>query len=436
FADAAAFAGINYGRVADDLPSPAQVVLLLKSLGVDRVKIFDTDSGVLSAFAGSNISLTVALPNELLAAAAGGSSLTDSWVQSNVLPYGGIEAIAVGNEVFAASGNLTAFLVPAMENVYNSLAKYGVASVKVSSPIALGALQSSYPPSAGRFDEELIQPAMKPMLNFLRQTGSYLMANVYPYFAYTANADSIPLDYALLSSNSSGNTDPENGLVYQSLFEAQVDAVYAAMAAIGFDDVDIVVSETGWPSQGDPDEAGASVENAAAYNGNLVRRVLAGNGTPLRPSVPLQVYLFALFNEDQKPGPTSERNYGLFYPDEQKVYDVPLTAAGLDEATEVSKIQSPPGSFAGGSQTWCVANEDAGTDKLQQALDYACGNSLVNCRPIQPGATCYDPNTLLAHASFAFNSYYQMMDRASGSCDFGGGAHVVSQPPNFGNCRF
>jgi len=29
----------------------------------------------------------------------------------------------------------------------------------------------------------------------------------------------------------------------------------------------------------------------------------------------LEVYLFALFNEDLKPGPTLERSYGLYQPD-------------------------------------------------------------------------------------------------------------------------
>ncbi|KAK6149354.1 hypothetical protein DH2020_016879 [Rehmannia glutinosa] len=362
FSDAGTI-GINYGRIADNLPSPPQVVQLLKAQGITKVKLYDTDSTVLSALSGSGISVTVALPNEQLSAAAASTSFTDSWVQSNILPYhpkAMIEAIAVGNEVFVDPKNTTPFLVPAMENVYASLSKYDVASsIKVSSPLALSALQTSYPSSSGSFKPDLIEPVIKPMLNFLKQTGSYLMVNVYPFFAYTGNTDTISLNYALFRDNS-GNKDPNNGLLYKNLFEAQIDAVFAATAAVGFNDVKIVVSETGWPSKGDENEAGASTENAAAYNGNLVSRVLTGGGTPLRPDEPLNVYLFALFNEDQKPGATSERNYGLFYPNKEKVYDIPLTVEGLKNAPNMteSKTQVVAG------QTWCVANDKAGKREI------------------------------------------------------------------------
>ncbi|KAH6795788.1 hypothetical protein C2S51_036774 [Perilla frutescens var. frutescens] len=424
--------GINYGRIANDLPSPPQVVQLLKAQGVTKIKIFDADSAVLSALSGSGISVIVGLPNEHLYSAASNQSFTDTWVKSNILrlPYHHrrtvIDAVAVGNEVFVDPGNTTSFLVPAMKNIHASLLKYDVASsIKVSSPIALSALQSSYPPSSGSFKPGLVEQVIRPMLSFLKRTESYLMVNAYPFFAYSANTDKISLDYALFRNNS-GAVDSNNGIVYKSLFEAQIDAVFAAMKTLGFHDVKMVVTETGWPSKADENEAGASRQNAAEYNGNLVHRVLTGGGTPLRPDQHLFVYLFALFNENEKSGPKSERNYGLFYPNKRKVYDIQLTAEGFGGAVNGSKDEV---AAAGGGQTWCVANGESGVEKLQKALNYACGEGGADCRSIQKGATCYDPNTVVAHASYAFSSYYQINSRKSGTCYFGGAAYVVTQPP-------
>ncbi|QHO27095.1 Glucan endo-1,3-beta-glucosidase [Arachis hypogaea] len=446
--------GVNYGRIANNLPSAVKVVQLLKSNGLNRVKVYDTDPAVLHALSGTDIKVTVDLPNQQLFAAARSLSFAVAWVNRNVAayhPHTQIEAIAVGNEVFADPGNTTKFLVPAMKNIHQALIRFNLHNqIKVSSPIALAALGNSYPSSAGSFRPELIEPVFEPMLRFLRETGSYLMVNVYPFFAYESNADVISLDYALFRQNA-GVVDPGNGLRYFNLFDAQIDAVFAALSALKYNDVEIVVTETGWPSKGDNNEVGASVENAAAYNGNLVRKILTGGGTPLRPKADLTVYLFALFNENQKFGPTSERNFGLFYPDERKVYDIPFTTEGLKDyhdrpstspspstaapATPVNPVTAPSTGNGGVSKssaanTWCVANPDAQKEKLQVALDFACGEGGADCRPIQPGATCYDPNTLVAHASFAFNSYYQKKARAGGSCYFGGSAYVVTQEPS------
>ncbi|CAI8597803.1 unnamed protein product [Vicia faba] len=326
------YIGVNYGRIANNLPSAFKVVKLLKSQGINRVKLFDTDRAVLRALSGSGIKVTVNLPNEQLFLTAKKLSYALAWLNKNIVayqPHTLIEAIAVGNEVFVDPHNTTKYLIPAIKNIHKALIRNNLHnSIKVSSPIALSALGSSYPSSTGSFKPELIEPVIKPMLDFIRETSSYLMVNVYPFFAYETNADVISLDYALFRENP-GNVDPGNGLKYFNIFDAQIDAVFAAISALKYDDVRIVVSETGWPSKGDSDEVGASPENAAAYNGNLVKKILTNGGTPLRPNANLTVYLFALFNENGKLGPTSERNFGMFYPNMEKVYDVPFTVEGL-----------------------------------------------------------------------------------------------------------
>lgn len=83
----------------------------------------------------------------------------------------------------------------------------------------------------------------------------------------------------------------------------------------------------------------------------------------------------------------------------------------------------------GGGGSWCVARSDASNDALQTALDYACGAG-ADCFPLQPDGLCFLPNTIQAHASYAFNSYYQLKKRAPGSCDFAGTATIAQSDPS------
>jgi hypothetical protein len=81
------------------------------------------------------------------------------------------------------------------------------------------------------------------------------------------------------------------------------------------------------------------------------------------------------------------------------------------------------------AKTWCVVRSSAGGPQLQNALNYACSNG-ANCGPIQPGGSCYNPNTLQGHASYAFDSYYQNKGQAPGSCSFGGLASIAVTDPS------
>lgn len=86
-------------------------------------------------------------------------------------------------------------------------------------------------------------------------------------------------------------------------------------------------------------------------------------------------------------------------------------------------------------QSWCVAKTGVSETALQQALDYACGIGRADCSLIQQGASCYNPNSLQNHASFAFNSYYQKNPSPT-SCDFGGTAMIVNANPSTGSCVY
>jgi exo-beta-1,3-glucanase (GH17 family) len=72
----------------------------------------------------------------------------------------------------------------------------------------------------------------------------------------------VPLDYALWNPYHVGAVDPYTCLQYTSMLYAQVDAVTFAAARLGYGNVPLHVSEMGWPSKGDPNEASATVENA------------------------------------------------------------------------------------------------------------------------------------------------------------------------------
>ncbi|KAK5795437.1 hypothetical protein PVK06_036703 [Gossypium arboreum] len=444
--------GVNYGMVSDNLPSPTEVANFIKTKTIfDSVKIFDTNPDVLRAFANTGITMTVTIPNGEIPNLAN-EGAASAWVNANIQPFHPqtkIKYISIGNEIVLI-GNPAHIngLVPAMRTLTEALRKAGpqFQDIKVTSAHALNMFQGLTVPSLARFRVDLAETFFKPVLQFHQQNKSPFMINPYPYFELNVMSNNI--DFAVFRKTP-GVFDPASKKTYSNALDSLLDKTYTAMSALGFGDVDIVIGETGWPSLGDPGNKAADMDNAASYNGHLIRKIVSGVGTPLMPNKKFETYIFALFNENQKPGPLTEKNWGLFQPDFSPVYtsgalrDGPqpnLSNPGFDVEVKpgqplpkpVQPMAAPP---ADNAKKFCVPKPEATDAQLQNNLDYACSHG-IDCRPIQAGGVCVEPATVRSRAAFAMNSYFKSKLGVDSACDFSGTGQVTNVDPSYGNCRY
>ncbi|CAH9094935.1 unnamed protein product [Cuscuta epithymum] len=426
-AAAAAFIGVNIGGTdMSDMPHPTQVVALLKAQQIHHVRLNNADRGMLVALANSGIRVAVSIPNDQLIGIGESNSTAANWVSQNVVshyPATNITTVCVGSEV---PWNMGRVLVSALRYIHSALVASGLdKQVKVSTPLASSVILDSFPPSQAFFNHSW-KPVLVPMLQFLQSTGSSFMLNVYPYYEYMQSNGVIPLDYALFNPLSAAKeaVDSNTLLHYTNVFDAMVDAAYFAMADLNFTNIPVVVSESGWPSKGDRNEPDATMDNANTYNSNLIKHIINQTGTPKYPGIPVSTYIYELYNEDTKPGPVSEKNWGLFDSNGRPVYILRLTGSGSVLANDTTK------------ETYCVAKEGADPRMLQAALDWACGPGKVVCSPLMQGAPCYEPDNVMAHATYAFDAYYQSKGKVPGSCDFNGVATVTTTNPSHASCLF
>ncbi|KAL2506388.1 O-Glycosyl hydrolase family 17 protein [Abeliophyllum distichum] len=428
--------GINYGQLGNNLPSPYQTIEFLKSVNAGQVKIYDASPEVLKLLSGTRLRVSIMVTNGLISGIASNQTMSDQWVRENVLAYypnTRIRTILVGNEVLSYDDQqMWADLVPAMQKIKKSLVSHNIHNVKVGTPLTMDVVESIFPPSSGKFKDDISDKVMIPLLKFLNGSKSYFFLDVYPYFTWSENPTNISLDFALFKDANQTYNDTGSGLIYTNLLDQMLDSVVFAMQKLGFENIRIGISETGWPNGGDMDQTGANVYNAAIYNRNLVRKMTASPeiGTPARPGIVIPTFIFSLYDENQKSGPGTERHWGILNPNGNQIYELDLT--GVRPENDYPQMQEPSNNKPYKGKLWCVVASSVDTMELGLALDFACSQGNGTCDELAPEKACYQPVSEVAHANYAFSSYWAKFRDAGASCYFNGFAvQTTSDPSKF-----
>ncbi|KAJ1435162.1 X8 domain [Sesbania bispinosa] len=336
--------------------------------------------------------------------------------------------IAVGNEPFlkAYNGSYLNKTLPALKNIQISLNNAGLASkVKVTVPFNADIYYSpdSNPvPSAGDFRPEERDPTIE-IIQFLYSNNAPFTVNIYPFLSLYGN-DHFPFDFAFFDGNNKPLRD--GNALYTNVFDANLDTLLWALDKAGYPDMEVIIGEIGWPTDGDKN---ANARNAKRFNLGLIKHALSSKGTPKRKGI-IDLYLFSLIDENAKsvaPG-NFERHWGIFEYDGKPKYELDLTGQhkkkGLVPVEGIKYLE----------KRWCVLDPQVtDLDDLADSIDYAC--SLSDCTALGYGSTCNNLS-LQGNASYAFNMYYQVHDQRDWDCDFNGLAIITHEDPSEKGCQF
>ncbi|XAR56923.1 Glucan endo-1,3-beta-D-glucosidase [Bertholletia excelsa] len=126
------------------------------------------------------------------------------------------------------------------------------------------------------------------------------------------------------------------------------------------------------------------------------------------------------------PGPGFVSN-----PAETMLSPPPVFEAPMVYPTPMVPIPPPPNpkTSPSGLALRCVAKPAVTGPTIQEALNCACGSG-ADCESIKPYGSCFQPDTLFAHASYPFNSYWQRTKVAGGTCEFGSTAMLITMDPS------
>lgn len=372
-------------------------LLGLTSAGQESIQFVKLDeiisSGIFPAMSGSDLPVAVSVTDAELPEVSSSVLMAESWLRTFVLahyPSTKITTIVVGNSSLCSNKNQDTnnlhFVLLSLKNLFYSLTRWGLENqIKVS---------TLFPKDCFHSQEESIQNMVKLVIDFIKSTNSTLTLKL-----------------------------PENVI---SPHETE-SFISTHMNKFGFPKLEKV-----------------NLISSVSKQRNPISRKLSSF---------MKLNEYEPFFTSEPPLPSDLATPPL--PPESQIASPPhWSFAATPESPPFVVPASPPMGFTlppcnpdqnagapfpqtGGVQKqWCVAKPSVPAEILQQAMDYACGDGGADCREISADGSCFHPDTLVAHASYAFNSYWQKNKGSGGTCSFGGTAMIISSDPSFHQCRF
>jgi exo-beta-1,3-glucanase (GH17 family) len=291
--------GVNFSNYFQTQPvSPTTAAEQIAGLPVGAAKTFSHQGGDLAfmkAAQARKLGLAVGCTNDELAGLAQGTTqpLIDA-----IRPFADSVAwVCVGNEPLGSwyNGKYNGVLVPAVQNVAAALKQAGL-DIGVTVPQNFEFMANSYPPSQGSVKSDLVG-IIQGTCAAMRSSGAPFMVNIYPFITRAQNPKDVDLSYCLFTAGpDKWVQDPP--YTYMNIFDAMLDALHVALGKINCGDLEIVVGECGWPTEGGLD---ASIANAQLFNQGLISHCKSGKGTPRYPNKQIQCFVFEMYDEDTKP---------------------------------------------------------------------------------------------------------------------------------------
>ncbi|XP_010277060.2 PREDICTED: glucan endo-1,3-beta-glucosidase 3 [Nelumbo nucifera] len=383
---------------------------------VNPLNIYDPTPAVLQTLAHAGLPVSISVSEGDLRQVSSSVLIAESWVRAHVLahfPSTKITNIVVGNTVLCSKDHeeMWGLVLPSVKNVYHSLVRWGLEKeIKVSAAFSTDCLH----PRSTKFRDDLIQRLIKPLLDFLQNSSSTYTINPPPGFSLSLSNDA-------------------------NLVSAHMESM-KKLGVFHLNNINVIVPA--------PEEKKLMSRKLSVIHSSAVGPFPA-RPTPLPEIPPSSIHSSVGFSvpahtsKSSLPPPplagwaSSPPSMSFSFAPEGPPVVIPSNPPDLAPLPPCNAIDiGAPTPETGEKGLWCVAKPSVPTETLQEAMDYACGEGGADCDEIMPNGNCYYPDTAVAHASYAFNSYWQKNKNNGGSCSFGGTAMIISSDPSFLHCRF